>query len=95
MPFELRKRGAKEIRTPDLLHAISRQHVHSSAYVQVSVSARPYQSSRVQAGCGTFLLYSPGCPQESMDVAALSGHRRFAPGNPVQAHASMLLFCMN
>jgi transcriptional regulator with XRE-family HTH domain len=42
------------------LHAISRQHIHSRTYVQASVSGRPYQSSQIQAGCGTFLLYSLG-----------------------------------
>jgi hypothetical protein len=54
--------GAKGIRTPDLLHAISRQHVHRSTSVQVTVpgSARP--SRQVRTGCGTFLLYRPACP---------------------------------
>ena len=54
--------GATGIRTPDLLHAISRQHVHRSTSVQVTVpgSARP--SRQVRTGCGTFLLYRPACP---------------------------------
>ena len=54
--------GAKGIRTPDLLHAISRQHVRRSTSVQVTVpgSARP--SRQVRTGCGTFLLYRPACP---------------------------------
>jgi hypothetical protein len=74
--------GAMGIRTPDLLHAISRQHVHSSTYVQVSVSGRPYQSSQIQAGCGTFLLYSPGCPrQEPADVAVPPATCIRTPGN--------------
>ena len=45
------------IRTPDLLHAIQRHHVHGSASVQVTVSGRPPQSSGIQAGCCTFVLY--------------------------------------
>jgi hypothetical protein len=45
------------IRTPDLLHAIQRQTVHHSIPVQVTVLPRPLQSTRVQACCGTFLLY--------------------------------------
>jgi hypothetical protein len=45
------------IRTPDLLHAMQWQHVHGSASVQVTVSGRPHQSSGIQAGCCTFVLY--------------------------------------
>jgi hypothetical protein len=43
--------GAKGIRTPDLLHAISRQHVHRSTSVQVIVprSARPSRQVRTVA----------------------------------------------
>ena len=86
--------GAKGIRTPDLLHAISRQHIHSSTYLQVSVSGRPYRSSQIQTGCGTFLLYSPGCPQGSIDVALLPAHLQFAPpATPVLAHAWILFIC--
>jgi hypothetical protein len=49
--------GATGIRTPDLLHAIQRQPVHPRVPVQVAVLPRPLQSARVQACCGTFLLY--------------------------------------
>jgi hypothetical protein len=54
--------GATGIRTPDLLHAISRQHVHRSTSAQVTVpgSARP--SRQVRTGCCTFLLYRPARP---------------------------------
>jgi hypothetical protein len=47
------------IRTPDLLHAIQRQPVHPRVPVQVTVLPRPLRSGRVQACCGTFLLYPP------------------------------------
>ncbi len=45
------------IRTPDLLHAIQWQHVHPRPSPQVTVSGRPHQSSGIQAGCCTFVLY--------------------------------------
>jgi hypothetical protein len=54
--------GAMGIRTPDLLHAIQRQHVHRSPSVQVTVSGRPHESSGIQAGCCTFVLYRPEPP---------------------------------
>jgi hypothetical protein len=58
MPPDLQKLcGAMEIRTPDLLHAISRQHVHHCASAQVTVPARARQSACIRTGCGTFLLY--------------------------------------
>ena len=63
--------GAMGIRTPDLLHAMQWQHVHGSASVQVTVSGRPHESSGIQAGCCTFVLYTPVRPQESRDVAVL------------------------
>ena len=49
--------GAKRARTADLLHAISRQHVHPRPSVQVTVLPRPRKSARVRTSCGTFLLY--------------------------------------
>jgi hypothetical protein len=49
--------GAMGIRTPDLLHAIQRQPVHPCVSAQVTVLPRPLRSARVQACCGTFLLY--------------------------------------
>ena len=49
--------GAKRARTADLLHAISRQHVHPRPYPQVTVLPRPRKSARVRTCCGTFLLY--------------------------------------
>jgi len=49
--------GATEIRTPDLLHAISRQPVHRRASAQVTVLRRVRQSGVVRTGCCTFLLY--------------------------------------
>jgi hypothetical protein len=48
--------GAKGIRTPDLLHAISRQHVHRSPSVQVTVPGRAHQSGQIRTGCCTFML---------------------------------------
>ena len=48
--------GAKGIRTPDLLHAIRRQHVHPRPSPQVTVLPRPSRSP-ASACCGTFLLY--------------------------------------
>jgi len=55
------------IRTPDLLHAIQRQPVHPRVPVQVTVLPRPLQSARVQACCGTSLLYRrrTGQPNQS------------------------------
>ena len=41
-----KKRGATGIRTPDLLHAISRQHVHSRPSAQVTVPGRAHESVR-------------------------------------------------
>jgi hypothetical protein len=49
--------GAKEIRTPDLLHAIWRQHVHPRPSPQVTVLPRPCATTSVRMRCGTFLLY--------------------------------------
>jgi hypothetical protein len=46
-----------EIRTPDLLHAISRQDIHRSPSPQVTVPERARESVQVRTGCGTFLLY--------------------------------------
>jgi hypothetical protein len=87
--------GAMGIRTPDLLHAICRQHVHSSTYAQASVSGRAYQSPRIHAGGGTFLLYSPGCPGRSPRTLRYLRPPAFAsPATPVLAHASILVFCM-
>ena len=63
--------GAKGTRTPGLLHAIHRQHVHPRSSPQVTVPGGPYESARVRTGCGTFLLYSPGGPQQSRRVALL------------------------
>ncbi len=51
--------GAKEIRTPDLLHAIWRQHVHPRPSPQVTVLPRPHECARVRVSCGTSVLYSP------------------------------------
>jgi hypothetical protein len=47
------------IRTPDLLHAISRRPIHRSTSVQVTVPQRALQSAQVRVSCGTFVLYSP------------------------------------
>jgi hypothetical protein len=49
--------GATGIRTPDLLHAITRQHVHPCVSLQVTVLPRLRKSARVRSSCGTFLLY--------------------------------------
>lgn len=50
--------GAIGIRIPDLLHAISRQHVHLSTSLQVTVLARPPRYAVVRLRCGTSVLYS-------------------------------------
>jgi hypothetical protein len=56
----LRKRsGATGIRTPDLLHAIQRQRIHSRPSPQATIPGRPHQSPGIQAGCCTFVLYAP------------------------------------
>jgi len=47
------------IRTPDLLHAISRQAVHRCASPQATVLSRAPEYARVRTGCGTSVLYSP------------------------------------
>jgi hypothetical protein len=49
--------GAKEIRTPDLLHAIWRQHVHPRPSPQVTVLPRPCTATRVPLCCCTSVLY--------------------------------------
>jgi hypothetical protein len=49
--------GAKGTRTPGLLHAISRQHVHPCLSPQVTVPERTSGSASVRGGCCTFLLY--------------------------------------
>jgi hypothetical protein len=62
--------GAKEIRTPDLLHAIWRQHVHPRPSPQVTVLPRPCAATRVPVCCCTSVLYrchpawsNQSCPQ--------------------------------
>jgi len=54
--------GAKGIRTPDLLHAISRQHVHRCLSSQVTVPERAHRSGQVRTGCCTFALYQSARP---------------------------------
>jgi hypothetical protein len=61
------------IRTPDLFHAIQRQHVHRRPYPQVTVPGRPRQSPGIQAGCCTFLLYSSDRLLAGLPVLALAG----------------------
>ncbi len=51
--------GAMGIRTPDLLHAIRRQHIHPRPSPQVSVPERLPWSASIRTGCGTSVLYSP------------------------------------
>ena len=65
------------IRTPDLLHAMQRHHVHSSTYVQVTVPEHPHESTEICACCGTFLLYESrpllpraNCTIRPLDTAA-------------------------
>jgi len=59
--FTEAERAALELaRTPDLLHAISRQHVHPRPSPQVTVPAGAPRSAGVRVRCGTFVLYSPG-----------------------------------
>jgi hypothetical protein len=50
--------GATGIRTPDLLHAISRQPVRRGPSPQASVQVRAPEFASVHAGCGTSALYS-------------------------------------
>ena len=50
--------GARGTRTPGPLLANRRQGIHSSMYVQVSVSGCAQRSSGILAGCCTFLLYT-------------------------------------
>ncbi len=50
--------GAMGIRTPDLLHAISRHRVHPHMSPQVTVLECPFGSASVLAGCCTFPLYA-------------------------------------
>ena len=50
------------IRTPDLLHAISRQGIPPRPSAQVTVPERARLAARVQAGCCTFLLGSRSPP---------------------------------
>jgi len=45
------------IRTPDLLHAISRQAIHPCLSLQVTVPERACQSAEIRTGCCTFPLY--------------------------------------
>jgi hypothetical protein len=54
-----------ELRRLELRTSDCRQHVHPSPSPQVTVPQRPLQSVRVRAGCGTFVLYSPGREQRS------------------------------
>ena len=70
------------IRTPDLLHAIQWQPVHSSPSPQVTVPQSAPESACVQACCGTFLLYDPMPPPpraEHPDQHRVS-QRRVVPG---------------
>jgi hypothetical protein len=62
--------GAMGIRTPDLLHAIQRQPVHSSPSPQVTVPESAPTSACVQACCGTFLLYGPARQAEAKSPCA-------------------------
>jgi hypothetical protein len=63
--------GAMGIRTPDLLHAISRQHMHARPSPQVTVPACLPWPASVRTGCCTSVLYqSAGQP-----------HRGHAPGH--------------
>jgi hypothetical protein len=50
---EIRKiGGATGIRTLDLLHAISRQHIRPRPSTQVTVPGRAYESCGIRASCG-------------------------------------------
>jgi hypothetical protein len=51
--------GVKGTRTPDLLLANNRQHVHPRPSPQVTVPGRAPGSTQIQACCGNFVLYSP------------------------------------
>ena len=71
------------IRTPDLLHAISRQPVHRSPSAQVSVLARAPECAIVRTRCGTFVLYAlPAAASGSAD----DQHRR----EPLQPHGKAI-----
>jgi hypothetical protein len=75
IPADLRKLGgAKGTRTPGLLHAISRQHVHPRLSPQVTVPERTPGSAGVRTGCCTFLLYSPAGPERLRNSWASGAH---------------------
>jgi hypothetical protein len=76
--------GAKGIRTPDLLHAISRQHVHPRPSMQVTVPGRAHESSGIRAGCGTFLLYraEPAPLRTPADTRPVESLRIYRAGYP-------------
>ncbi len=75
--------GARGTRTPGPLLANRRQHIHSSAHVQVSVSGCAQRSSGILAGCCTFLLYPPAGSQRSRDFAVPLG---VVTGDPRTCH---------
>ena len=60
------------IRTPDLLHAISRHDVHPRTFPQVTVLTRAPRCAIVRPGCGTSALYAASA---SGDAEALGGLR--------------------
>jgi hypothetical protein len=74
--------GAKEIRTPDLLHAIWRQHVHPRPSPQVTVLLRPCAATSGRVRCGTPVLYR----SNSAETSAVSRDEGPASDNPA-SHA--------
>jgi hypothetical protein len=57
--------------TPDLLHAITRQHIHRRASAQVTILPRPLGSTCVRACCGTFPARAS--PSSSVAIRAAGG----------------------
>jgi hypothetical protein len=62
-------------RTPGLLHAINRQHIHRRTSPQATVPDQPLLSDRVHSSCGTSLLYfsRPRRPYHRQSAPTLPG----------------------
>ena len=61
------------IRTPDLLHAISRQAVHGRTFPQVTVLSSAPTCALVRPGCGTSALYAASGSGNAEALGGLSG----------------------
>jgi len=61
------------IRTPDLLHAISRQAVHRSPSPQATVLARAPEYASIRTCCGTYVLYAASGSRHAEALGGLRG----------------------